>query len=82
MSKEKYDYSKIFGKITEKLGTRRKLAEELRMNETTLSYKFNGISDFTREEMKKICIILDEPLEMIITYFFTEKVRENEQERK
>lgn len=82
MSKEKYDYSKLFGKITEKLGTRRRLAEELGMNETTLSYKFNGISDFTREEMKKICKILDEPLEMIIKYFFTEKVREDERERK
>lgn len=79
MSKEKYDYSKLLGKITEKLGTRRKLAEKLGMNETTLSYKFNGTSDFSREEMKNICKILDEPLEMIIEYFFKEKVRENEQ---
>lgn len=78
MAKEKYDYSKLFGKITEKLGSRRQLAEKLGMNESTLSYKFNGTSDFTREEMKKTCKILNEPLSSIMEYFFTERVRENE----
>lgn len=80
MAKEKYDYSKLFGKITEKLGSRRQLAEKLGMNESTLSYKFNGTSDFSREEMKKTCIILNEPLSSIIEFFFNEKVREHEQE--
>lgn len=80
MAKEKYDYSKLFGKITEKLGSRRQLAEKLGMNESTLSYKFNGTSDFSREEMKKTCIILNEPLSSIIEFFFNEKVREYEQE--
>lgn len=79
MAKEKYDYSKLFGKITEKLGSRRQLAEKLGMNESTLSYKFNGTSDFSREEMKKTCIILNEPLSSIIEFFFNEKVREHEQ---
>lgn len=81
MAKDKYDYSKLFGKITEKLGSRRQLAERLGMNESTLSYKFNGTSDFTREEMKQTCIILNEPISSIITFFFKEKVRENEQNK-
>lgn len=81
MAKEKYDYSKLFGKITEKLGSRRQLAEKLGINESTLSYKFNGTSDFSRDEMKNICKILNEPLSSIIEFFFTEQVREHEQER-
>lgn len=78
MAKEKYDYSKLLGKITEKLGSRRQLAERLGVNESTLSYKFNGSSDFSRTEMKNICKILEEPLSRIIEFFFTEEVRENE----
>lgn len=78
MAKEKYDYSKLFGKITEKLGSRRQLAEKLGINESTLSYKFNGTSDFSRDEMKNICKILNEPLSSIIEFFFTEQVREHE----
>lgn len=74
-----YDYSILKGKIVEKIGSRRELAEKLGINETTLSNKLNNKTDFSREEMKKICQILDEPLIKIIEYFFTETVRENEQ---
>jgi transcriptional regulator with XRE-family HTH domain len=74
-----YDYSILKGKIVEKIGSRRELAEKLGINETTLSNKLNNKTDFSREEMKKICKILDEPLIKIIEYFFTETVRENEQ---
>ena len=74
-----HDYSILKGKIVEKIGSRRELAEKLGINETTLSNKLNNKTDFSREEMKKICKILDEPLIKIIEYFFTETVRENEQ---
>ena len=74
-----YDYSILKGKIVEKIGSRRELAEKLGINETTLSNKLNNKTYFSREEMKKICKILDEPLIKIIEYFFTETVRENEQ---
>lgn len=77
-----YDYSILKGKIVEKIGSRRELAEKLGINETTLSNKLNNKTDFSREEMKKICKILDEPLIKIIEYFFTEAVRENEQKNK
>lgn len=77
-----YDYSILKGKIVEKIGSRRELAEKLGINETTLSNKLNNKTDFSREEMRKICKILDEPLIKIIEYFFTEAVRENEQKIK
>lgn len=74
-----YDYSILKGKIVEKIGSRRELADKLGINETTLSNKLNNKTDFSREEMKKICQILDEPLSRIMEFFFTEVVRENEQ---
>lgn len=78
MGEEQYDYSILKGKIIEKLGSRRQLAEELAINETTLSNKLNNKNDFTRNEMRTICKILDEPLERIIDFFFTIQVREHE----
>ena len=62
-----YDYSILKGKIVEKIGSRRELAEKLGINETTLSNKLNNKTDFSREEMKKILILLWEtksPLHM------------------
>ena len=79
MEESIYDYSILKGKIVEKIGSRRELADKLGINETTLSNKLNNKTDFSREEMKKICKILDEPLYKIVELFLTETVRENEQ---
>ncbi len=79
MEESIYDYSILKGKIVEKIGSRRELADKLGINETTLSNKLNNKTDFSREEMKKICKILDEPLYKIVEFFLTETVRENEQ---
>ena len=79
MEESIYDYSILKGKIVEKIGSRRELADKLGINETTLSNKLNNKTDFSREEMKKICKILDEPLYKIVEFFLPETVRENEQ---
>lgn len=73
------NYDKLKGKIKEVLGTQSKLAEELDLDETTISNKLNSNTFFTQKEILKICSILNIAKEKIPEYFFREKVRENEQ---
>ena len=73
------NYDKLKGRIKEKLGTQDKLAEKLETNEATISYKLNNKTYFTQRDIIKICNILSINFEEIPIYFFTLKVRENEQ---
>ena len=73
------NYDKLKGRIKEKLGTQDKLAEKLETNEATISYKLNNKTYFTQRVIIKICNILSINFEEIPIYFFTLKVRENEQ---
>lgn len=73
------NYDKLKGKIKEVLGTQSKLAEELDLDETTISNKLNSNTFFTQKEILKICSILNIAKDKIPEYFFREKVRENEQ---
>lgn len=72
------NYDKLKGKIKEMLGTQSKLAEELQIDETTISNKLNSNTYFTQKEILKICSILNIPNVDIPEYFFKEKVRETE----
>ena len=73
------NHDKLKGKIKEVLGTQGKLAEELELDETTISNKLNSNTYFTQKEIIKICSILNISHEKIGEYFFKLKVRENEQ---
>nr|DAN00818.1 MAG TPA: Protein of unknown function (DUF739) [Caudoviricetes sp.] len=75
----KINYDKLKGKIREVLGTQGKLAEQLKLDETTVSNKLNCNTYFTQKEILKICLLLNIKLEEIPEYFFKQKVRENEQ---
>ena len=74
-----FDYSKLRGRIKEKIGSESKFAAKINVSATTLSYKFNGSSDFTSTEIFKACDknVLDIEPELIGIYFFTPKVELN-----
>lgn len=73
------NHDKLKGKIKEVLKTQSKLAEELELDETTISNKLNSNTYFTQKEIIKICSILNISRNDIPEYFFKETVRENEQ---
>ena len=79
MENVEINHDKLKGKIKEVLGTQGKLAEELNLDETTISNKLNSNTYFTQKEILKICSILEISRDDIAEYFFKEKVRENEQ---
>lgn len=74
-----FDFDKLRGRIKEKLKTEAIFAEKIGITPATLSYKFNGISEFSSTEIDKACHpdILDIPLEEIGIYFFTRKLELN-----
>lgn len=72
------NHDKLKGKIKEVLGTQGKLAEEIELDETTISNKLNSNTYFTQKEILKICSKLNIARNDIPEYFFKEKVRENE----
>ena len=74
------NHDKLKGKIKEVLGTQSKLAEELDLDETTISNKLNSNTYFTQKEILKICSILNIRKDKISEYFCKEKVREHEQD--
>lgn len=73
------NYDKLKGKIKEVLGTQGKLAENMGLDENTISNKLNNNTYFTQKEIIKISSILKIKFEEIPMYFFEEKVREYEQ---
>lgn len=78
MENPEINHDKLKGRIKEVLGTQSKLAEELGLDDTTISNKINSNTYFTQKEILKICSILHIPFINIPEYFFKEKVRENE----
>lgn len=72
------NHDKLKGKIKEVLGTQSRLAEELELDDTTISNKLNSNTYFTQKEVLRICAILNIANKEIPEYFFKEKVRENE----
>ena len=73
------NHDKLKGRIKEVLGTQSRLAEELDLDETTISNKINSNTYFTQKEILKTCLVLKIPKDEIPEYFFKEKVREHEQ---
>ena len=69
-----FDYSKLKGRIVEKLGTQSKLAELLHISNNALSRKLNNFISFSAEDIMKIISILEIDVNDIGIYFYTLKV--------
>lgn len=72
------NYSKLQGRIIEKLGSRLKFAIALGVSERSLSLKLNNKSPWKDEEIAKSIEILELEKEDIVPYFFDYKVQQNE----
>lgn len=73
----KYDYSKLLGRIKEFGLTQERLASEIGMSNSTLSFKLNNKAFFTQKEIRKICELLEIKTTETGAYFFALKVQKN-----
>lgn len=72
MSKiERFDYSKLRGKIKEKYNRQADFAKAMDISSTSLSDKLNNKADFTQSEIQLAFSLLDVKAEEIGDYFFT-----------
>lgn len=70
-----YNYSKLLGRIVEKVGTQGKFATEIGLSERSVSLKLNGKIGWKQEEIEKACNILDLQPKDIAQYFFARDVQ-------
>lgn len=75
MSRLKFNYSKLLGKIVEKYGTQAKFAVAMNLSERTLSLKLNSERYFKQSEIEKAAELLDIGCEEYAVYFFTKDVQ-------
>ena len=73
----KFDYSKLLGRIKEFGFTQERIALEVGMTVSTLSFKLNNKAFFTQKEIRKICDLLEIEISDIGLYFFTLKVQKS-----
>ena len=73
-----FDFSKLRGKIKEMFGTQTAFANEIPMNDATLSNKLNNNVEFSPKEIIKSCTLLNIEFREIPVYFFTLKVQKTE----
>lgn len=66
-----YNYSKLHGRIVEKVGTQANFAEKLGLSERSMSLKLNGRVGWKQTEISKACEILEILPAEIPAYFFT-----------
>lgn len=76
-SKPKYDFSKLRGRIKEKLGSEIEYAKRLEISRASISAKLNNVVYFSVSEIDKSVIILEIPPAEIYDYFFRKKVENN-----
>ena len=67
-----FNHSKLRGRMKECDYTQDKLAKEIGINKSSLSFKLNGKYDFTAKEMDSICKALDISNNEIGVYFFAQ----------
>ncbi len=65
-----YNYSKLLGRIVEKVGTQSKFAEKMELSERTVSLKLNGKVGWKQDEIAKACSVLEIQDMDIPNYFF------------
>lgn len=66
-----YNYSKLHGRIVEKVGTQANFAEKMGLSERSMSLKLNGRVGWKQTEISKACEILEILPAEIPAYFFT-----------
>ena len=65
-------FSELRGLIRAKFKTQAKFAKALGINESSLSKKLNGSTDFSRSEIEKSCVLLGIPFSKAGNYFFNQ----------
>ena len=65
-----YNYSKLLGRIVEKVGTQANFASKMGLSERSVSLKLNGKVGWKQSEIVNACRILCIKDEEIPTYFF------------
>lgn len=80
--KVEFDYSKLRGKIKEICKTQDVYASKLGIGRVSLSQRLNNILDFSQNEIRLSCDILDIGTDEIPVYFFSLKVQKNEPHKK
>ena len=70
-----YNYSKLLGRIVEKVRTQGEFAERMGVSERTMSLKLNGKIDWKQAEILKACHLLNICENEIPLYFFTTEVQ-------
>lgn len=65
-----YNYSKLLGRIVEKVGTQSNFAEKMELSERSISLKLNGKVGWKQSEIAKACQVLEISDNEIPAYFF------------
>ena len=66
-----FNYQKLLGRITEKMGTQAEFARRMELSERTISLKLNGKVPFKQNEIVKASNLLEIDNSDIAAYFFT-----------
>jgi hypothetical protein len=68
-------YSKLIGRIAEKVGTQGEFAARMNLSERSVSLKLNGKVGWKQEDIVKACAVLDIPATSLHDYFFASTVQ-------
>lgn len=66
-----FNYQKLLGRITEKMGSQAEFARRMELSERTISLKLNGKVPFKQNEIVKASNLLEIDNSEIAAYFFT-----------
>ena len=75
MEKVRFDYSKLRGRIREKVGTQKKFAELMGISNTSVTIKLKNKSYFDQAEIFRAVDILGIEEGSVSDYFFTEELK-------
>ena len=64
------EYARLRGRIRTIYLTQASFARSMGLSEGALSHRLNGHTEWTAEEIKKACALLEIPAEEIPLYFF------------
>ena len=73
-----FDYSKLKGKIKEICGTQDEFARQIGIGRVSLSQRLNNYLDFSQNEIKRACEVLELADADIPLYFFTQGAQKHE----
>ena len=74
----KYDYSKLRGRIREKIGTEGEFAKKIGRTPNYISKVLRNATYFSQEDISKSSFLLEIPVAEIGTYFFSKEDHKNE----